>query len=330
MTIDLETIRQFVRQITRSNSLSQLSNEELDLNINYFLLFHLPSNIRLFSLRSTLTFYTQPGVDVYASSDDTTNNLYDFKNRYVAIHPPVYLAGVPGYFTQQRDIFYNIYPQTNFIADTLLRGDGTVGPFTGTVTAKPMLQNNVLFTCLDQSGNAMTLVDYPVSNTTGALGLQNTPQALPSPYGQINYITGVFTLNFPSLTLDGATIFIENIAYQPGKPSSILYYDNKFTIRPVPDKAYPIQVEVDRIPTELINAQSVPDIKQWWEYIAYGAAILLLERRVDYDTINLIMPSFEKRQLQVSRTSLTQYTNERAPTIYVLGRNLNYGWPSGY
>jgi hypothetical protein len=323
----LQAIRTKVRRLTRSPSLSQLDNTELDNYINTFILYDFPEHLRLFSLRTTLTFYTQPGVDTYqTNTTDILDPLYNFKNRYIAIHPPVFLAGVQGFYTQWRDVFYGYYPQTNTIADTLLFGDGSPGPFSGIVTAHPMLQNNVIFTCLDTGGTAMVLVDYPVSNTTGALGLPNEPQMLPSPYGQINYLTGAFTVVFPGNTQVMAPIIVENIAYQPGKPLAVLYYDSKFTIRPVPDKAYPVQFEVDIRPSELLDSAQVPQLETWWQYIAYGAAKKIFEDRLALDDVQKIMPEFKMQERLCLRSTLTQQANERTVTIYTQGKNYGFGW----
>jgi hypothetical protein len=330
----LEAIRTKVRRITRSPSLSQLTNAQLDDYINTFILYDFPEHLRLFSLRTILTFYTQPYVDVYDTNTiDPTNALYNFKNKYIAVHPPVFLAGIPGFYTQSRSVFYSYWPQTNTIADTLLRGNGATGPFIGTINAKPMIQNNVLFSCLDTFGNSMVVIDYPVSNTVGALGLPNQPQTLPSPYGQINYVTGIFTIVFPNNTEVGAPVYVENIAYQPAKPLSILYYDSKFTVRPVPDKTYAIQLEVDVRPTELINITDVPQLEQWFQYIAWGTAKKIFEDRMDMDSVQMIMPEFKQQERLVLRTTLTQQANERTITIYTRGKQFGVGgfgdagWP---
>lgn len=329
----LNAIRTKVRRITRSPSESQLTTAQLDDYINTFILYDFPEHLRLFSLRSVLTFYTQPNVDVYeTNTTDTTNPLYNFKNKYIAIHPPVFLAGIQGFYTQWRDIFYGYYPQTNSIADTILRGDGTTGPFTGTLIGKPVLQNNVIFTCLDTNNSSMILVDYPISNTTGNLGLPNTVPPNPSPYGQINYINGTFTVIFPNNTQNSAIIYSETIPYQPGKPLAILYYDNKFTIRPVPDKTYAIQIEVDARPTELLSQNQSPQLEQWWQYIALGASKKIFEDKLDLDSVQLIMPEFKQQERLILRTTLTQQANERAITIYSQGKAWNFwggwgGWP---
>lgn len=336
----LVAIQTKVRRLTRSPSLSQLSDAELNQYINTFILYDFPEHLRLFSLRTLLTFYTQANVDVYDTNTlDPLNPLFNFQNKYVAVHEPVFLAGIQGFYTQWRDVFYGYWPQTNTIADTLLRGDGSTGPFSGIVTAHPMLQNNVIFTVLDTGDRPMVIVDYPVkdvngvvSSTTGALGLPNQPEVLPSPYGQINYVTGAFTVNFPAATQVQAPIYIENIAYLPGKPLAILYYDNKFTIRPVPDKVYSIQIEADIRPTELLATNQSPQLEQWWQYIAYGASKKIFEDKDDNESIQALMPEFKQQERLVLRTSIMQRANERTVTIYTQGKNFGFGWfgPGGW
>ena len=326
----LQAIRVKIRRITRSPSESQISTADLDNYINTAILYDFPEHLRLFDLRTTLTFYTQPNVDVYETSSDPTNGLFNFKNKYTAVHPPIYLAGIPGFYTQWRDVFFGYWPQTNTIANTGSVGNGGVGPFTGIVTGHPMMQHNVILSCLDISGEGMVLIDYPISNSLGALGQPNFPQTLPSPFGQINYITGAFTVNFPNNTLVGAPIVCNNIAYQPGKPLAVLFYDNKFTVRPVPDKVYPIQLEADIRPTELIQSTDVPQIEQWWQYIAWLGAKKIFEDRMDTDSIQMIMPELKQQERLVLRSTLTQQANERTVTIYTQGRSYNnLGWFGG-
>lgn len=333
-TATLQAIRDKVRRITRSPSPSQLSDAEIDQYVNTFIQYDFPSELRLFSLRTTLTFYTQPFVDVYeTNTTDPLNPLYNFKNKYIAVHQPVFMEGVPAFYTQYRDVFYANWPQTNTIAQTQLFGDNTVGPFAGTVTAHPMIQNNVIFTVVDTNGTAMVVVDFPINNETGNLAIPNEPDPVTNSLGTINYVTGAYTVSFPNLTQAMAPIWVENIAYQPGRPIAMLYFDNKFTLRPVPDKAYPIQIEADIRPTELLNAADIPQIEQWWQFIAISASRLIFEDRMDMDSVNLIMPILKDQQDKVLRTTIVQLANERTVTIYTTrppwgwGGGFNGGWP---
>lgn len=323
----LSDIQNMVRQLTATISTQQLSDADLNTYINTFIQYRFPASIRLFSLRTTFTFYTQPFVDTYSTQTTNVNDpLYNFDNTYLAVHPPVFLSGVQGFYTQWREVFYGYYPQTNTIANTNVFGDGTPGPFAGTVVAHPMIQNNVIFTCLDTTGAAMILVDTPTSNTTGQLNQFGSNVSV----GTINYVTGAFSgLTFPNNTQPNAPIICENIAYQPGKPLSVLYYNNTFTIRPVPDNVYPIQLEADIIPTALLSSGQSPQLNAWWEYIAYGAALVRCERMRDWDSYEKLFPLFRKQESYVLRTTLTQYENERTVTIYTQGKNYNWGWFAG-
>lgn len=331
----LQAIRTKVRNITRSPSINQLSDAKLDDYINTFILYDFPENIRLFSLRSVFTFYTQPNVDVYeTNTTDINNPLYNFKNRVEAIHEPVYLAGIQSMYTQKRDVFYGYYPQTNNVASTLVVGNGTVGPYTGTLTAVPILQNNVSFSVIDAAGNAMTLVDIPTSPILGVLASSNTnPISLTNPIrGRINYITGAWSigvlpdLGFPAAAVVGSPIMASTIPYQAGKPITMLYYDTKFTLRPVPDKVYTVQFEVDLRPTELLASIDIPQFEQWWQYIAVMSSIKVFEDRFDFDSIQKLMPTALEYEVKMLRNTLTQQANERTLTIYTQGKQMGFGW----
>lgn len=341
----LQAIRQKTRRLTRSPSNAQLTDNDIDQYINTFVLYDFPEHLRLFSLRTTLTFYTQPGVDVYQTN--TTNPLdplYNFKNKYVAVHPPLFIAGVPSFYTQWRDVFYGQWPQTNAVVNTLLLGNGTTGPFTGIINTFPqfpnapgpnggaILQNSLLLTALNTDGTAMQVIDYPETNTMGFLDIPNTLPTSVTNLGTINYNTGEFTVSFPNNTLAGNTnpIWAEYVPYVAGLPISCLYYDNKFTLRPVPDKSYTVQIEADIRPTELINAGASPQIEQWWQFIAYGASKKIFEDRMDMDSVAMILPEFKTQMNLVNRTSSVQLANERTVTIYTQGKSYGSPWSANY
>lgn len=331
----LAAIRKKFRRLTRAPSTNQVSDADVDEYINTFILYDFPENIRLFNLRTVFTWYTQPFVDTYSTNTTDVNSaFFNFKNKYIAIHQPVFLAGIQGFYTQWRDIFYGYYPQFNTIAPIPgIVGNGNTGPFNGTITASPVLANNVVITCLDTNGAAMVLVDYPVTNLQGGLGLVNAPQGLTSPFGTINYATGVVTnVTFPRNTQAQAPITSETISYQPGKPLALLYYNDTFTVRPVPDQVYVIQVEADIRPTALLDETQTPELEQWWQYISYGSAIKYLQDKLDNETVNLLLPEFRKQETLCLRTTLTQQAEERTVTIYTQGKNYGFGWfgPGGW
>jgi hypothetical protein len=75
-------------------------------------------------------------------------------------------------------------------------------------------------------------------------------------------------------------------------------------------------MEVDRQPTELLAANTSPDIEQWWQYIAYGAAKKILEDRMDMETVAKIAPEFKMQERLALRRTLVQNKSQRTPTIY--------------
>src|SRR5277367_1825186 len=95
----LQAIQTKVRRLTRSPSVNQLSDGDLNQYINTFVLYDFPEHLRLFNLRTTFTFYTQPFVDAYPTNLSPISNaeviypLQNFDNLYLTIHPPIYIAG---------------------------------------------------------------------------------------------------------------------------------------------------------------------------------------------------------------------------------------------
>jgi hypothetical protein len=65
-TSTLQTIRNKVRLLTRNPTEQQMTNAQLDQYINTFIMYNFPQQLRLYNLRKTFTFYTQPNVDVYS------------------------------------------------------------------------------------------------------------------------------------------------------------------------------------------------------------------------------------------------------------------------
>jgi hypothetical protein len=317
-----------VRRITRSPGASQITDDQIIDYVNTFYLYDMPSNLRLFNLRNVFKFFTIPNVDIYYSQNTNPNNdLYNFKDQIVAIHNPVFVAGVPAFFTQWRNVFYGNWPITNTTADTMLRGNGTTGPFTGTLTAVPVIQNNVMFSCFDINNEAMNVVDYPIDRNTGTLSLQNQTPPVVS-YGTINYLTGAYSITWPNFTLNDVTnniIWSNTIPYQVGTPISVLYYNDAFIVRPIPDKVYPITVEADIIPSELLLNSDMPELNQWWQYIALGTCLKIFRSRMDMNSYQMLFPEFQMQESMVNSRTLTQQVNMRTETIFTQGKQF-YGW----
>lgn len=297
----LAFIQKKVRRLTRSPSTALLSDADLNEYINTFVLYDFPEHLRLFALRTTLTWFCEPNIDTYEQGDGFLPA--DFKDKYITVHPPIYIAGYEVLYTQSREQFFGIYPMTNTIAlqDT---GDGATTDFQGTLSAIPVLANNVTFVSIDGSGAGLVLYDDGDENLIG------------DGTGTIDYVTGFYTLSFNTAPGDAQQINSETVVYQPQRPLAVLYYDYKFTLRPVPDQPYRVNLEVFIRPTELLSTSQSPELEQWSQYIAYGAAKKIFEDRMDTESVAQIMPEFKQQERLVLRTTLVQQSNERTATIY--------------
>ncbi len=358
-TADLDAIKTKVRRLTRSPSLTQLTDNDLVNYINTFVVYDFPEHLRTFNLRQTFSFYTNPGQDVYptntiAYAGATTNPLYDFQNRYISVHNPVFIAGYQRFFTQSEAQFFGIYPKVVSIASTGFIGDGVTTTFTGTITTQQginntgpsgltqniaLLQRNVLFNSVDASGIGLAMVDIPVVDTNTGYNftqgnlypINSVPSSPPTALlinNNIDYITGNFTVTFTGAPDANASINSQVVPLAATLPQALMFYGNQFTVRPIPDQVYTVTFEVYKVPYYLDNnivSQDVPELNEYWQYIAYGAAKKIFEDRMDNDGVQAIMPEFKTQEALCLRRTLVQYSNERTATIYTEQTDIGSG-----
>jgi hypothetical protein len=361
----LASIQVKVRRLTRSPSQNQLTDDDLNNYINTFVVYDFPEHLRMFNLRTTFKFWCNSFQDRYPTDEIsfagvTTNQLYNFQNRYLTIHDPVYIAGYQSFFSQSREQFFGIYPLTNSILSIGTTGDGVTTSYTGVITnntgpnfvnpslanqTTTLLQNNVLFSSIDLNNAGLALVDVPVISTAsgnpttvGNLyvpGLQPaTPPTVVDPTNNVNYVTGAFTISFPTAPGVGQPINSQTVPQIVALPQALLYYDNTFFLRPVPDQPYQINFECYVAPTFLMTTSQSPQLEEWWQYIAYGAAKKIFEDRMDMESVQAIMPEFKTQERLCLRRTVVQYTNERTATIYTEQTGFGpggggWGWGGG-
>lgn len=366
----LAAIEQKVRRLTRSPSEAQLTQADLDNYINTFVVYDFPEHLRTFNLRSTFRFWCNPFQDRYITNATLPqdNVLYNFQNKYLSVIEPLYIAGYQSVYSQSRTQFFGIYPNVNSIIFTGFYGDGATTTFTGVIQLQNtqsnfvmnptvntnqttvLLQNEVLFDSLDTNGLGLSMVDVPVIDTTSGFNTTNgnlyppgqrpsTPPTAVNPTNTINYITGQFTVTFqnaagtPSAPGAGQAINAQVVPQQTALPQAMLFYNDTFYLRPVPDQPYQINFEVYVRPTALLDEGQSPQLEEWWQYIAYGAAKKIFEDRMDTDSVAQIMPEFKQQERLCNRRTIVQYTSDRVATIYTdqvqFGPNSNNGWGWG-
>lgn len=359
-TSTLQAIQTKVRRLTRSPSTAQLTDADLQNYINTFVVYDFPEQLRTFNLKESFTFVCNPFQDTYPtdkSMQQVLNQLYNFQNKYLSISKPVYIAGFPAFYTQSREQFFNIYPIVNSILATGNTGDGATTTFTGVITnntgpsipavqnqSTVLLQNNVLFSSIDSNGAGLALVDVPVINTATGFNTTNGNLYIPgqtpvdpvtgvpvlptvvTPNNTINYVTGQYTITFPTAPAASQFINSQTVPVVTALPQSLMFYQDQFTLRPVPDQPYEINFEVFIRPTALLDLNESPALEEYWQYIAYGAAKKIFEDRLEMESVQMIMPEFKTQERLCLRRSLVQYANERSATIYTESAGSANGW----
>ncbi len=311
----LAAIRNKVRLLTGSPDVNTLTDVQSDEYTNTFYLYDMPEQLRLFNLKVEYEFYTQPNVDAYFFPSNPPA-VAGGPPGYLTVGPPTFIAGYQSFWTQSQDQFFRMYPQLEFIEE-LGTGDGSAGPYTLAFTNIPMLRgydspgtdtilSQVLVTGVDATGGNQ------VARDNGA-GLWIDEAGNPLS-GSIDYVTGTGTIQFANAVT--GIINGQNIPYVAARPQGILFYNDTFFMRPVPDQAYKVQLDAYRTPTALLAAGENPQLNEWWQYLAFGTAKKVFEDRLDVDGLAKIMPLLDEQQRLILRRTLVQLTNERTATIY--------------
>lgn len=309
---NLAQIRRKIRRLTRSPSPAQITDPQIDEYINTFVLYDFPANIKLDYNYKDFTFYTSPGIDTYETT--ATGPMTDFKNAIIDVSTPFYVNGNKLFFTMNRDQFYGIYPMvTPQINEQLSNGTNT---YTGTLTNFPVLRHTVTFSMTNILGVGLQVHD----NGAGVL-IGDTPG-----FSTIDYETGVYTVVFNGVPPANTWVQSSSFAYTAGQPTTILFFDTKFVVRPVPDAVYPIVCNVQVRPTELLNAADNPDLNEWAQYIAFGTSKKIYEDRFDFESANALMPAFKEQEILCLRRTIMQQKDQRAQTIFNGNMRGGYWW----
>jgi hypothetical protein len=87
-------------------------------------------------------------------------------------------------------------------------------------------------------------------------------------------------------------------------------------VAPSPPNQYAVGANPNSIARGFVNSTDTPQIKQWWQLIAWGTSIKILEDRGDWENISLIQPRYDEQKRLVLRRTLVEMANERTATIY--------------
>ena len=328
----LADMRLKIRRITGRPSDQQITDAQIDEYINTFYIYDLPEQLQLISNRFNYQFLTNANQAVYDLPTDI----------YLTVMPPVFIGGYRSFMTQSRDSFYRINPGLNYLQQSVAIGNGTSVGYTFTLINTPIMKGwkpnppgaysnsavtdiaakfltwNVLISGTAASGVSVSLVDDGQGNLFDVSDTSTNPAGA---RGVINYSTGVVSINAPYLGFitpiaNGAAINAQYIPYVASRPQSVVFYQDQLNVYPIPDQAYTVSFEAYKVPTQLINGTDSPQLRQWWQALAYGAADKIFSDNADMENQMKFRPLLEEQLKLIQRRTIVQQTSERSASIY--------------
>lgn len=351
--VNLASIYAKIRRLTGSNDVLQLPNEASagDPNsvgladyVNSFYLYDLPAQFRSLKLKDKYTFVTTRGIDTYLFNSE----------RYTTVEMPCYCAKREIKLFQDPWSFYGVNYNWQF-QQNITQGDGTPGPYSGTLQATPIIrsvnnvptyqgtknvpgvsQGNPAFPAgrnmnlLITANVSLGITENVTDNGNGTLIDPDTGVTR----GSIDYDTGAISVTFSQNIPSGENIQVQYNPVSTGQmniPLSILYFQSQFVLRPVPDKGYTIELTAYRQPTQALMSQSeganagTPELSEWWELIAIGAAKKIYEDRLDFDGVALMDKMLQERYQVAYTRTYAQLGKQRTATIFSDQLSHDYG-----
>ena len=151
--------------------------------------------------------------------------------------------------------------------------------------------------------------------------------------GTVDYVTGEFTINLAAGIgfVIGSQLEIWVSQYAAGRPYTLMFWNNEFTVRPVPDKVYKVEVETYLTPVQFLETSDNPILNQWWQYIAYGASMEILRERQDMEGVENLREGFMRQEGLVLERQGVEEIGQRNVTIFTStvesgGWNQGMGW----
>ncbi len=319
----LAQIRTKVRRLTGRLSPQDITDSEIDEYVNTFYQYDMPETLRLFSQETVFEFMTEANIATYDMREETVwtgNSNQPAVDVFITLKPPTYIAGYQSFWSQDREQFFRLYPALAQI-EMSTTGNGSTGPYTIAFATKPVLQRFASVGAIDDTGATINAVDVPADRTTGTWLQSNTNTVIT---GSISYLDATATVTFANAIPAGNEITFTAVPYVASRPQALLFYDNVITIRPVPDASYPVEINAFRRPTAFVDSGDFPELKQWWQYLAYNAARKVFEDTGDPEGVAKIMPALKEQELLVLRRTIVERTNQRASTIYTEQLNASF------
>ena len=284
---DIDQIITKARNITGTPSSSQLTDEEISDYVNTYYTFTMPFELKEQRNLSPINFLLRP--------NQATISL---AGAFLTDQPMAYADGFPLIFYQDRDIFFQDWPQ-QYTSDPLGTGDGIIDDFAGTTQNFPIIPGTYMAT--DGTQLVFDAEEAPGILFQVILGVNTA-------VGTIDYVTGVFAFEFNNAPAVGVTVYDKYQPYQPARPQGVLWFNNKFTFRPIPDQVYAITMQgyIDQIQLDETAGDS-PLQTEWGILIAYGASAEIFADRGDIQAYQNIYPIMKRYENVALGRTVQQY-----------------------
>lgn len=339
MTVgNLQDIIEKIREVSASGNSNQVTTQKIIKYINSYYLYDLPNEFRNLKLKDVYTFNTIQNVDTYP---------FDF-DHWETIEAPAYCGKIPMVLFQDKTSFYGYNWNSQQLFNFAL-GDGTAGPYSGTVQNYPLTAsvNNNPITDTQTSNTQVFPIGYPptftestisriqnilISANTATSSLHVTDDGAGNLIGDciaggtINYLTGVISgLTFTQSVPAGNNISIQYLQSVQGQPYVMLFFQDQFVVRPIPDQAYTIEVTAYRRPSQaLLGTTSLtspdltgrPEQLDWWELIVYGVAKKLYQDRLDDIGVQQMQKYYDEKLSECNTRTYAQLGKRQSITLF--------------
>ncbi len=336
--VNLEQMRNTTRRMTARYTEEQMPTDQIDKYLNLFLTLHFPLYFKNLKLTKPYVFLTVPNVDTYdfiyedtPTEPSTGNRSIGASPGNIQITPPVYCQGYILRYYQDKTTFYNRWPKLTVNQQVGVGGNAPDIAYTGTIPSTPFLRAQldifgnvteaaVIISAIvndsqaANSGFSYAITDVPVAGSN----VGNLEDQAGNTVGTVDYLTGdySFIVANSAVIASNATIYASVVPYQASRPTDVIFYNQQITFRPVPLQVFQVEFQISQQPTQLIEANSAPELDEWYLFICAGASKLIYADFPDDQGLQYLMPIWQE-QLQIAqRRTLRQLGNQRAATIF--------------
>ena len=339
-----------VRRVTGRPSTSQISDNDIIKYINTFYIYDMPEHLKLISLRYNYEFLTKANIPTYDLPTDVyltamppvfiagyKSYMTQSRDNFFRINPELNFEqislytgnGTAGPYTGN---FLNAASVNSATGTSLFILPGfkanPPGAYStsvlGTSSDVPakFLQWNVIVSAAgapDATSGIPTTVSLVDDGHGNLFDPSDTSTDPTLRRGTVNYNTGALNItNFIATIPSGNPINAQYIPYAASRPTSAIFFQDQIMLYPIPDQAYTVSFEVYKYPTAFLasNTAATPQLAEWWQYLAYGAADKIFADNGDMENLAKFRPLLEEQMNLVQRRTIVQQTSERATTIY--------------